>query len=1128
MLRFTRIVLTFCCAVSFCVTGWAQSQTTTSIIGTVTDADGAVVPGVQITVRNDNTGAVRETETNSVGSYAVQALRPGTYSITATLEGFKTAIVEGREVQVSIPAAVNLELEIGEFTTEVTVSAVGAELINTTTGALATTISENLVDNLPNQTRNYFDLLALAPNTSPQYLSNGNMSFGQHSMRRVNAAQSFESSGVFAAGSTDSATNVTVDGANIQMATYNMPVNIQSASTIQELRLETASANAEFGFGSNGITVITKSGSNDFHGEAFLQHRNDNLDARSFFTNLAGRGVPEYKRNKFGATLGGPIIRNKLHFFGNFESARLRQSSQGNSRTATAAMVSGDISSYRPLLAGQVLGETPIIHNPYDFNATTGLRQPFPNNVIPSTMLDPAAQELLKLTELPNTTIDGVPQFSGTSNSVIDENQTGIRLDWEQSDTTSIFGRFTWSERNALRGGLISPLRGENTPSSTYSTVIHWNKLLSPTLINDFSANYAQLKWGIGRPTDVPDVALAMGLKNTSDFTGAPRIGMPDIALGSSGSFVWDPTHHTYAVSDDLAWNRGKHTFKAGVNVSERRLLFVNQSNDKGSLNFNNIFSAACPQGNTLCESSTGPDLGGLGFADYLLGTPISSFIQIRSVTWHGHQRYYGGYFQDTWQIHPRLSLNMGLRYERWNPWLVPRNNTVRYIFEGEGGIEHALQNPLDVFDPATNYGRDAPRNPNMPREAYNADAGNFAPRLGLAFQIRPDTVFRAAGGIFYAGNVNSNQLSDSQTGAGPSIRRSTQLAAGTEQLPPFLLREQFPLAAPGVLVGPNEDPPQAARAMPEEFPTPTVYQWSASVQHRLTPYWSFNTDYLGSHTINNQQTMDLNASALPQGDLASLSLQERRRFPAWGQWSTWVHWGYSNYNSVTFSLISREWRGLTMRSSYMWAKNLSSSVSPISSDGSNNDFRNWDIWTGKAFITPDRRLVNAYSYTLPFGRGTNYFTSGAANAVLGGWMISGIIEFSDGPPGTIGDRDNSGTGLGRQHANRTAGCADDNAPADRFQWFNIGCYGAPAFGTWGNAGNGIVNNPGINNWKTSIAKSFDLREGHRIEVRVESFNTFNHTQWGNFSSNRSSASFGRISSTRPARQVLLSMFYRF
>src|SRR5690606_28501472 len=193
------------------------------------------------------------------------------------LAGFKTAVVTNREVLVSIPAQVNFTLEVGEVTDEVTVSAEGEELINTTTPSLSTTINENLVENLPNQTRNYFDLVALAPNTSPQYFGNGHLSLGSHSMRRVNAAGALESSGVFAAGADSNATNVSVDGANIQMAVYNMPTFIQSSSSIKELRIETASANAESGYGSNTINVITKSGTNELHGELFWQHLNDNL-----------------------------------------------------------------------------------------------------------------------------------------------------------------------------------------------------------------------------------------------------------------------------------------------------------------------------------------------------------------------------------------------------------------------------------------------------------------------------------------------------------------------------------------------------------------------------------------------------------------------------------------------------------------------------------------------------------------------------------------------------------------------------------------------------------------------------------------------------------------------------------
>lgn len=1132
MNRFTRLLLAFSSAVALCATASAQVQTTTAITGAVTDSSGAFLPGVNITVKSDETGAVRETATNEAGRYAVQALRPGRYSITATMANFKTAVVTGREVQVSIPAAVNFVLELGDVAQQVSVSAEGAELLNTTTATLATTISQTLVESLPNQTRNFFDLLALSPNTSPQYFGNGALSFGSHSLRRVNAAGSLESSGVFAAGSTDSATNVSIDGANVQIALYNMPVTIQSASTIKELRMETASANAEFGYGSNAINVITKNGTNDFHGEAFWQHRNDNIDARNFFTNLAGNTLPEYKRNKFGATLGGRIVRDKLHFFGNYEGSRLRQSLQGNAIVPTAQMRSGDISAYRPLLAGQVLGQTPIIYNPFDFDATSGLRRPFPGNRIPTSLLDSATQKLINYTAIPNNVIDGVPQYSGLSSAMIDEDQYSLRIDWEKSSTSTIYGRYTHSKRNAFNGGLISELQGERTPSSTHSAVFHWNKVLSPTMINDFSVNYGRLKWGIGRPTNVPDVSREIGFANTSNLTGGPGVSVPDFSIGASGLFVWDPTQNTYGLKDDFGWTKGRHNFKFGVNINERRLYFINQSADKGRVTYDNIFTRACPLGNAACEqarTAAGAPQGGLAFADYLLGAATGAYLEQRGVIWHGHQRYWGAYIQDTWQLHPRVSLNIGLRYERWPPWLLPRNNAVRFSFEGNGGLEYALQNPLDVFNPALGYGRNAPLNPNMPRQGYETDKLNFAPRLGLVMSLTSKTTLRLAGGIFYANNVNTNQFSDAQTGADPFIVRFTQVIAGSEQLPPIRTQNLFPAPAPGGIPVPSRTNPPAPRSLGEKkYPSPTVYQWSASLQQSLSSYWSLSLDYLGSHTIRNQQFVDLNAPELPQGNLANVSLQDRRRFPLWGQWLTWVNWGYSNYNSGTLSVRNREWHGLTLMSSFMWAKNLSSSISPIANDRNNFDFRRWDMWRGKAALTPDFRFVSAWSYRLPFGKGLKYDMKGVQNAVLGGWTLSGITEFATGVPQTVQDLDNSGTGNGNQHADRIAGCDANNAPKDRFQWFNTSCFVAPAFGTWGNSGQGIINDPGINSWNTTLAKSFTLREEHRLDFRLETYNTFNHTQFQGANYTRNNANFGRLTAARAARQVQVTLFYRF
>lgn len=300
------------------------------------------------------------------------------------------------------------------------------------------------------------------------------------------------------------------------------------------------------------------------------------------------------------------------------------------------------------------------------------------------------------------------------------------------------------------------------------------------------------------------------------------------------------------------------------------------------------------------------------------------------------------------------------------------------------------------------------------------------------------------------------------------------------------------------------------------------------SIERRFSSLWSASLDYLGSRTINNQQFVDLNSPALPQGSLADASLQDRRRFPKWGQWLTWVNWGYSNYHSATLSVRNREWHGLSLRGSLMWAKNLTSSESPIANDRNNYDFRNWDLWRGKSVLTPDFRFVTAYSYRLPFGKGQMYSLSGAWDAALGGWVLSGITEFMTGVPRGIFASDNSGTGLGLQHADRLANCDVTKAPRDRFQWFNTSCFVQPAFGTWGNAGQGILNEPGIANWNMSVGKVFNVRERHNIEFKMETYNTFNHTQWQGANTNLASSSFGRVTSARPARQIQLSLFYRF
>ncbi len=1118
----------------FCLLGstqfmHAQVETTSGIRGNVTDPSGAVIAGVSVKAKNQDTGGVWETVTNDAGFYSFPSLRPGTYTVSTSHPGFKSALVQNQVAQVAQTAQVNITLELGETTETVSVSAQSAELLNTTTGEIAASIDKNLVSNVPLEGRNFFELVALAPHTASENLGGGQNTFGSHSMKRVNAMGSYESSGVYAAGGRDSDSNISVDGANTQNILYGMSNQVQSQATIQEVKIQTATMNAEFGSGANAVTVITKGGTNAFHGEAFAFHRNDNLDATPFFTNLIGGKLPEYKRNTFGGSFGGPIVQNKLHFFGNYEGSRLRQAIEGNAIVPTDAVRRGDFSEYRPPLPGGGFGPAPTIYNPFSFNPATGLRDPFPGNRIPTNLLDPGAQALLKYTALPNSIIDGIPQYRGVARTEIDKYQYTFRIDWQKSANTTIYGRFTYDEREAFRGGLLEPLQGESTPSSTKSAVINWTQVLSPRAVNTFSASYAQPRWGIGRPIEVPDVAQEMGLTNTSSLTGSPTVNQATYTLGTSGLFIWTPKQHTYQIKDDFSLNVGKHSLKFGVSGHEKRLLFIQQSSDKGLLNFDRVFSQACPGGNTTCETAraaSGSDAGGLPFADFLLGTPFGASRELRALDYNGHQRYYGFYAQDAWQIRSGFTLNYGLRYETWSPLLMPSNNAVRFD-RSIGDLVYVLQNPSDALNPATNFGRDAALNPNIPREGYDTAKKNFSPRLGLAYQLRPDTVLRASGGIFYTGNINVNQLSDIQQGVGPWKQLTNLLIGRTEQLPPLNTRNLFPPPTPGGVPVPDLANPQTVRAIGEGlYKIPTVYQWSFTLQHRVGD-WSVEGSYLGSKSIRISTFVDINAAELPQGSLAGLPIQQRRPFPGWQAIQTWIPGGWGKYHGGNISVRNQTWRGLTVLGSYGFVKNITTSTI-IGSDQGNVHWRYFDIWAGPAEISPVHRFVAAWSYQLPFGKGKTHNMTGVMDGVFGGWNVSGITEFSTGSPRTIQTGDNTGSALAVQLPNRLADCDVDAAAKDRFQWFNTSCFVNPAFGFFGNSTRGVMTDPGINNWNISLAKSLALTEGSRLEIRFETYNTFNHTQLGGASTNLTSATYGRITSTREPRQIQIALRYVF
>jgi len=471
------VMIVWTCVASTAV---AQVQTTTDVRGTVVDSSGAFVAGATVSARNQGTGAERTTNTDSVGAYVFPSLLPGIYTVTVMHAGFKRQVVTDRSADVAQPARVDVTLEIGQPTESVTVSAAGADLINTETAEISGTISGPLVENLPLSRRDFLDLASLTPGSGRQdamgnYTNNSSnqVSFAQGEMNRVQMVGRTITSGIFAAGNRDSAANVSVDGSNVQSATFGQTMQFQSISDIQEVKVESGIMNPEFGFGATAVNVVTKGGGNAFHGEAFEFLRNDNLDANDFFAGLAGRKLPEYKTNQFGGSIGGAILKNKLHFFGNYEGLRVRQSAVSMAAVPPAQVHNGDFSTIvYPGAAGTTV-PGPIIYNPYRVDPATGLREPFPGNVIPlgstnlcsprPTCVDPVALAMLNLTPNPNAIINGLPNYVGIVQSYTTADQYTGRVDWDASSKDRVFARFTHFKNFALGGGLMS-MQGSTQP----------------------------------------------------------------------------------------------------------------------------------------------------------------------------------------------------------------------------------------------------------------------------------------------------------------------------------------------------------------------------------------------------------------------------------------------------------------------------------------------------------------------------------------------------------------------------------------------------------------------------------------------------------------------------------------
>jgi outer membrane receptor protein involved in Fe transport len=1066
----------------------ARGQNPTGTIsGVVADSTAAVIPEVRITVRNTDTGLTRHAVTNATGEFQVPLLPVGFYEVRATLRGFKTAVRSGLKLEVQETLRVPLVLELGEVTETVEVTGEPPRL-DTQSSAVGEVITNEQVTSLPLSVRNFIQLSYLSP-------------FAVGATRDMRSSEIDRGAAVPATGGQrPEDNNYQIDGFdNLEGGRHNYAVSAP-VDSVAEFRVQAGVAPAEFGRSAGTfINVVTKSGTNEFHGSLYEFLRNDSLDARNFFASR----VSPLKRNQFGAAAGGPVVRNKLLAFGNYEA--FRQRSAGG---PTIGRVPTD-QERQGVLAARITD--PLNNN-----------QPFPNNTIPASRIDPISRNLLPLWPLPNTGDIPARNFRFDRPSV-PENRDSLtfRGDYIATPGDTLYLRFLMNDdetQNPPRfangiGGRIFNLQARSLGG-------HYNRVFSPRIVNDFgfgstyfeNDNFNFLSFGA-------DLHTKVGITNVIPavdpvFTGSPDVSIPGyLALGES-----TPTNrktHTFEVTNHLNILRGGHHFKVGgaFRHSETNMRF---SSGASGHSFGNRYS-------------------GDGFGDYLLGLPSTVNKLGRRTFWDTALPYLALYFQDDWRVTPRLTLNLGLRYEVEGVFRSPRRDQVGFDMRtGELLLSERIADRGYIEDFYRTIRPDV-RYRFVPQDyPYDADTNNLAPRVGLAYRVRERLVIRAGFGITYAAPAlpqmaNANVFTPNdlrgQWTASPSRPLITQpngtlIPAGwnPEGRGSFESTVAFPTA-----LALN---PFIERNLPYGY----NQQWTFGVQTQLTPNTILESTYLGSRGVHLISHVNVNFT-----DPAPGGVQARLPYPTYSRLHTRLGRNNSYYHALGLKLERKLRQGLMLLTSYTWAKSLDTA----------STFNDSNLWTdprnqlatskGPSDFDARHRLVAAYSFELPFGPGRRWGPdwSGAVKLLLAGWGVRGITQFQSGfwySPSMALGRSNYCAASCVARPDRIADGNLDNAARTLNRYWDPDAFVLPATAAprAGNAGRSILLGPGINNWDLGIFKGFSIRERLRAELVYEAFNAFNHTQFGTPGASRDASSFGVITGARDPRisQAVLKLMW--
>ena len=1060
-------------------TGWAQIASS-SLSGTISDQSGALVSGATVAATQKATGFSREVLSDSHGDYSFEELTPGVYTVTATKTGFRDFEADNVQLLVNQKGRVDVKLAVGAGMERITVTA-SVSPVQTEEPSLGYRMDSPRIADLPLDSRNVVALVTLGPGAIPRQLGGfvhdvvNDIQEGSRGSVALNPPIN---------GSRSTANAFLLDGAyDTDRNTFAIAV-YPPIESVQEFHIQSLLAPAEFPQNGGGaIDVVTKSGSKTVHGSAFEYFNNEKTDALNYFADTS-LPRPIFRQNEFGGSLGGPVpgLKNTF-FYGVYEGLRQKSGASQVSLVPDAATRAGDFTGQN------------TIYDPLSLDAKTGLRTPFPGNRIPTAKIDPIATAFLKQYEpLPNSTSASGNYQDSTPNQNNNDAASG-RIDHQFGKGSLLTGRYTFNgEGNIVAGSfpllpLSEQVRAQQAAVGLTTSRASW--------INEARVSFTRL-----RLYDVPESAFktnveqSLGLLNpgTNPFDfGLPYFNATDYSMVTdSPTLPQVQRDNFWQISDGLSLVRGRHTVKFGVDYIHSQLNYLQSNNVRGTYNYSGAFT-----------SVDGSGVGsGDPFADFLLGYPQETIKTSGSGQAYLRQSDYAAYVQDEWRIAPRLTLSLGLRYEYASPYTEARDNLLN-------------------LDYST-----LPHDPKLVRvsSAVNPDRHNFAPRAGLAWRLPKlplpggQTVFRAGYGIYYSQEI-SVETYDLVLNGLLNVHNETQ----ANKLPVLTTRDGFATTSVSGFPSYFGVDPNARMAY--------IQQWTGSLQHELPKKVLLEIAYAASKGTHLGRFRQFNTPAHVEtgenlgprpGDLQAL-----RTFPDLGPIVQRQHIANSSYNSLQVKVEKSLSTRLSVLGSFVWSKSLDDADTIIpglfDSVGA-QDERNLRLERALSFSNPGRRITGGYVYSLPAVK--------AAGPLLRNWSLSGTVTLQDGTPlnpfyFTL-DFANSGT-PNRPNIVPGQALALPRSVRDANHFFNTAAFTAPAPYTFGNAGRDTIPGPGNNIFDFALQRRFRVHEGQTIQFRAESFNTFNHPNWGIPGNNPDFGPFfGKIFTSGDPRRMQFALRYDF